>query len=408
MKYFTLLLYCIGFFCITTTTAQEYGLAGMYDDKFHGRRTAYEVVYDKNKLTAAHKKHPAGTQLRVTRPDNNKSVIVVVTDKGPYTYGKIIQLSRAAAEALDMLSVGVAEVKVEVIGKKELTPANVTSRSADDVPQTNTSRRESSTSERPDENVRTYESTQPLKETQNEKTSTRSQTIQEEKQTDRKKEETTTTPATITPNTVIVSARSPIQGELEGKNYQKYGLHKVEITRPENTGYGVQVMALNSHEQVFSQIAEFQGRGFKELYLNIDPAQPTYPYKLIIGMYPEEVSAKRYSSDLRSRYNIKGFVTGSEYTNYFFKINLFKPEMQGYGVQVMSLASYENVLDQLADFNRRGFNDIYVNVEQGTGGSIYKIILGLFDNPDSANRYKNDLKRKYKVNGFTVDLTNRP
>ncbi len=406
MKYFSLLLYCLGFFCVTQVAAQEYGLAGIYDDKFHGRKTAYGVTYDKNKRTAAHKKHPAGTRLRVTRTDNNRSVVVVVTDKGPYTYGKIINLSRAAAEAIDLVSVGVTEVKVEVIGREELTQTSPGTRSANDDPTSSASSSKSSTTRQQDENVQTYESTRPPQGANNSNEETKSQ--EERTSSNQREEEQTSSPSTVTPSTVVVTSRSPVQGEMEGKNYQKYGLHKIEISRPENPGFGVQVMALTSYEKVFPQIAEFQGKGFKELYLNVDPSQAAYPYKLIIGMYQDEASAKRYGSDLRSKYGIKGFVTGNEYTNYFYKINLLQPEMQGYGVQVMSLASYENVLSQLADFDQRGFKNIYVNVEQGTGRSVYKIILGLFDNPDSANRYKNDLRRKYQVNGFVVDLINTP
>ena len=59
-------------------------LAGNYSDEFDGRKTAYGDTYNKEKLTTAHKKHPYGTILKVTRLDNNKSVTVKVIDKGPF------------------------------------------------------------------------------------------------------------------------------------------------------------------------------------------------------------------------------------------------------------------------------------------------------------------------------------
>jgi rare lipoprotein A len=394
MKHFSFALFFLGIFLVTDMSAQvEYGLATVYADKFHGRRTAFGFTYDKNKLTAAHKKHPAGTRLKVTRTDNNKSVTVTVNDEGPFTVGHIIEISKAAAARLDMIELGVANVKIEVVGKENLTSPN--SRRAESDPPVASRQEEETRSRTVDQAVKTYE-TPP----------------DQVRQTERSSQEATTTnktnPATNVdripttteePKTIDVQEEKSDQPELAGKEYSKYGLHKVMVSQPE-PGFGVQVMALNTYESVFPQIAKYQSRGFKDIYLTVDPTNATYPYKLILGMYEEEASAKKYSSDLRAKYGIKGFVVGNEFTNYFYKINLLKPEMEGYGVQVMSLSSYENVLEQIANYENRGFKNIYMNVEQGQGRSNYKIILGMFDNPDSANRYKNDLIRKYKVNGF--------
>jgi rare lipoprotein A len=93
----------------------ERGMASFYNDKFHGSRTAYEEIYNKNVLTAAHKKWPKGTIVKVTRIDNNKSVIVRINDKGPYVKGFVIDLSRKAAEDIDMVRDGSASVKIEVV-----------------------------------------------------------------------------------------------------------------------------------------------------------------------------------------------------------------------------------------------------------------------------------------------------
>jgi len=351
-------------------------------------------------MTAAHKKHPAGTRLRVTRTDVNKSVVVTVNDEGPFTVGHIIDLSKAAADALDMLALGVANVKVEVIGRDVLTPPG--SRTASTNPSTSRSTQETTRKTAEDQSVRSYDNPPGGNSSSNSSSNANNQT---------QKTATTNNIATkvdriptITaesdePATVEVTAKTPIQGELEGKGYSKYGLHKIEISQP-TPGYGVQVMALNTYESVFPQIANYQSKGFKDVYVTIDPSNATYPYKIILGMYEEEAAAKRYGNDLRAKYGVKGFVTGNEYTGYFYKINLLKPDLQGYGVQVMSLSSYENALEQLISYKSRGFKNIYFNVEKGQGRSNYKIILGMFDNQDSANRYKNDLNRKYKVKGF--------
>jgi len=70
--------------------------ASYYHDRFNGRKTASGKRFDNSKYTAAHKKLPFGTKLRVTNPANSKSVIVTVTDRGPFTRGREIDLSKKA------------------------------------------------------------------------------------------------------------------------------------------------------------------------------------------------------------------------------------------------------------------------------------------------------------------------
>jgi len=93
------------------------GEASYYSDKLHGRPTASGEPYDKNKLTAAHPELPFGTQLKVTYLKTGKSVVVTVNDRGPRTGGRVIDLSRAAAERIGLFDDGVGEVKVEVLRK---------------------------------------------------------------------------------------------------------------------------------------------------------------------------------------------------------------------------------------------------------------------------------------------------
>ena len=109
-------------FAVTAVTAQdneEWGLASYYSDDFQGRETAYGVQYDKNKLTAAHRTHPFGTLCRVTNLANNRSVIVRVNDRGPHVPSRVIDVSRAAAEQLDGIRMGIFSVKVEVVSQEE-------------------------------------------------------------------------------------------------------------------------------------------------------------------------------------------------------------------------------------------------------------------------------------------------
>jgi rare lipoprotein A len=93
----------------------EFGKAGYYADALHGRRTASGEIYDKNELTCAHKTLPFGTPVRVTRLDNQKSVVVRVNDRGPFVEGYVVDISRRAAEEIGLVREGVTRVKLEVL-----------------------------------------------------------------------------------------------------------------------------------------------------------------------------------------------------------------------------------------------------------------------------------------------------
>lgn len=96
------------------------GIASWYGDAFHGRLTANGEVYDMTHLTAAHPTMPLPSYARVTNSRNGNSVIVRVNDRGPFAHGRVIDLSRRAAELLDYTTVGVAKVEVEYIGRAPL------------------------------------------------------------------------------------------------------------------------------------------------------------------------------------------------------------------------------------------------------------------------------------------------
>lgn len=91
------------------------GVASYYADKFHGRKTASGEIFDQNKFTAAHRTYPFGTIVRVTNKANGKSVQVRINDRGPFVKGRIIDLSLAAAQAIDMVRSGTANVTVSVV-----------------------------------------------------------------------------------------------------------------------------------------------------------------------------------------------------------------------------------------------------------------------------------------------------
>ena len=90
------------------------GLASYYADWFEGRKTASGEEYRKSEFTAAHRRLPFGTKVKVTNLENGKSVVVRINDRGPARHDRIIDLSGAAAEKIDMVSDGVVKVKLRV------------------------------------------------------------------------------------------------------------------------------------------------------------------------------------------------------------------------------------------------------------------------------------------------------
>jgi rare lipoprotein A len=92
--------------------------ASWYGPRFHGKKTANGEIYDQMAFTAAHKKLRFGTLLRITNPQNNKSVVVRINDRGPYISGRQLDVSKAVAIELDMMRKGVINLKVEEIALK--------------------------------------------------------------------------------------------------------------------------------------------------------------------------------------------------------------------------------------------------------------------------------------------------
>jgi rare lipoprotein A len=117
MRILPLLIACL--FLPVTADAQggldvQEGKASFYSMKFTGRKTANGERLHHDSLTCAHRTYPFGTQLKVTNPANGKSVIVRVTDRGPYVRGRIIDLSVKAAKELGIIAQGIAPVVVEL------------------------------------------------------------------------------------------------------------------------------------------------------------------------------------------------------------------------------------------------------------------------------------------------------
>jgi len=127
-KLFLLFLLVLPIIFVFSSCGKEYvykprkarvtGVASWYGPGFHGRTTANGEKYNQNALTAAHRKLPFGTRVKVVNLKNKKEVIVRINDRGPYVRGRVIDLSKAAANRLDFIKSGITKVSLEIVPKK--------------------------------------------------------------------------------------------------------------------------------------------------------------------------------------------------------------------------------------------------------------------------------------------------
>ena len=99
----------------TESTVVQKGKASYYARSFQGKETASGETFNQNELVAAHKTLPFDTRVEVTNLENGKQVTVRINDRGPFKPGRIIDLSRVAANRIDLLDEGIAPVKIETL-----------------------------------------------------------------------------------------------------------------------------------------------------------------------------------------------------------------------------------------------------------------------------------------------------
>jgi len=300
-----LLLVC---FCLSTVTAQEseYGIASYYGDEYQGGETASGQRYDKNLLTAAHKTLPMGTKVRVTRLDTKKTVDVTINDRGPYFKGRILDLSGKAAEVLGIRKDGTANIQLDVLGKGGVVAA----KSKTKVP--------TKKAPVPKKDPKTSPPVaRPKADVSKPKPKTTPKPAVEKPEVFKSKGKTKTTQPAKKKTTYVPAKREVAQEGIDafelvtGKNYNQYGLYKIELTKPKNAMYGVQVASLSSYSNALKQVANLQGKWFKNILLNIEPGGNTPNFKVILGPFPDAETAKSYQRHAKKK-GVNGFVISLE------------------------------------------------------------------------------------------------
>ncbi|WMX15829.1 MULTISPECIES: septal ring lytic transglycosylase RlpA family protein [unclassified Aureispira] len=252
---------------VATATPVEKGLASYYDDSFHGRKTASGEKYDKNQLTAAHKTLPFGTKVKVKNPANGKSVNVVINDRGPYIKGRVIEISKKAAQQIDLVKVNVAPVEITVISGPDNKPT-VAAKSTNEKPVA-----------KPVQNT-TKATAKPAE----------------------KKKASTTQKEPKKDNLIV-----------EAKEMETGGLYKMQVLKLQPKGFGVQVAGYSDYQSVVQQLAVFQKNWFKGATVFVDKLNGKPYYKIILGPMNTREEADSYCENLKKKYNLKdAFVVNIE------------------------------------------------------------------------------------------------
>lgn len=290
--------------------AQEYGKASYYANEFDGGRTFFGETYDKDKFTAAHKVHPQGTRLKVTRQDNGRSVIVRVNDRGPYVSGRIIELSYAAARELGMIDEGLVDVKVEVLSKGTSTPPAQEQEPAERSTQRT---RGTNTGSNPPAASNTETSS-----TANESVSLPTGSRQRPTQQPASSPATNQSPAQNSqtqPDEPAVENRP--ENERIVRGYQEVGLFEVKMLNVRRAGFGVQVASFSSYENTLKRLTELQGMWFDNIIVSVEKAGGNKLYKLILGPFETREKANSYLGSLRkNKKGVDGFVVDLSAINY--------------------------------------------------------------------------------------------
>lgn len=277
----------------------ETGLASYFSDNYAGAETAYGVTYRPTDLVGAHKTYPHNAVVRVRNLENGREVEVRIIDEGPFIRGRIIEVSRAAAERLGMIGKQTTQVEVRLValpeGRRSTTTAVAEERpstSSTTAPPAAAPAPAPQTAERPV----TVPSTTP---STNRSTSPSSSNTAAS---------SAPAPARAASPPVASSSSNANERDLVTEGGFGPGLYAIEIQQGPTTGFGVQVASLSDLENAMTRVTELQGQWFDDILVRREGTGASTAYKIILGAFSEREAAAQYARDLKNRYRINGFV----------------------------------------------------------------------------------------------------
>jgi len=246
----------------------EFGKCGYYAETFQGKPTSNGEKYDKNLLTCAHKSLPFGTIVRVTRLDNQKSVDVRVNDRGPYIDGYVVELSRKAAETVDLIKAKVAKVKIEVVEPLK----------APDFVPVDPGSKDATFDQSPD-------GTAP--------------------------EEDASGKAVLMSKTQKQGTAKPTSAKASKPPVITKTMYSVKVSQPSVSGFGVQVANLNNAKNAMEEMNKLQRISPDQVLLMVETDDTTgekVSYKVIIGPSADKAAAEKKQKELVQKGYAKSFI----------------------------------------------------------------------------------------------------
>ena len=326
-------------------TAQniEYGMATIYSDTYQGKRTTSGEYYDRNQFTCSHRSFQFGSLLRVTRTDNNKSVVVRVNDRGAYETGRAVDLSAAAAYALDMLREGKVYVKIEQVGF---------SSESQQLPNTQPS---------------SYNSF-----SQNNYTTAAADDFQ---------------PRGI--------ASSNVPAEYSFSN----GMTNAPVTYPSNN-YGAVPPAYDVRYKQNSNVSTVNAPTSYS-YSSYSNAGPSYYNS---APSPNEIPQSFEYASSGAQLNNTG-LTPKGVANSASSTPEMPAGTKGFTVQLGSFGTESNLHRQAMSLGNIGIRDLYaLKSWSGNGGMMFKLISGRFNTYQEAQAYATTIKHQFLVDGYVLRL----
>ncbi|MEO0043889.1 MAG: hypothetical protein RL329_3337 [Bacteroidota bacterium] len=250
--------------CSNPLIAEEYGYISVYSAKFNGSKTANGESFVHSSKTAAHKTLPFGTMLRITRMDNNQSVVVRVNDRGPYVNNRIADISLAAGELIGLTYEQTVKVKMEIIGDAANMPSSYSySKKTGGNPST--------------------QGAPPSVADLSEGLASKGDVPREYNQR---------------------SAPDLSKKTTRTSSGHSDGLYKIQLQRPNKKGYAIQVASVKGKENMLHKVSDLQSDSYRNVLIHEGSNDS---YKILLGSFDTHSTAESYLKDLKKK-NISGFV----------------------------------------------------------------------------------------------------
>ena len=259
------------------------GQCSYYADKFHGRSTASGERYDKTQFTCAHMTLPYGTNLKVTNLANGKNVVVRVNDRGPFSPNRIVDVSRAAAEALDMITAGVVKARIEITSEQPPAAAAATEKKSTDVQKSDAER-----------GIEEYS---PKKEPFLDSKPVPSPQVEESVATPPVVAKPAPSSTQSTPATPPAPIAPPVP-EVQ----QKADLYSVQVAKRNVTGFAVQIASFNGVGNLLARMADFDESVKSNLFLLTVERDGVVSYKILYGTYATRPEAEKAKEAIVGKY----------------------------------------------------------------------------------------------------------